>query len=223
MNLRRPLIALLAASVLAGCGGLSNSPTLTPSPNTTTPTTSASASLLTVDPQTVLPSLISELAQVEELARAWRPDAQFYATTVSWPADLSLGRARRVYIFGSASVPTDWWTMAVNEQTNERMRALIPKEDYLGVHLPPMARQYWKIDALTALQTAEKAGGTAFRAAHPSADVTGTLAHLGPRGWLWWGITYRGAGEEELSVRIHPASGEVYNEQGELITSKTSS
>ena len=221
---RQWLLIAITGLLLAGCGGLKNVPTVTPTTEVSpTPTKTAAATLLTVDPATVMPTLVTEFNQVEESAKAWRADAQFYAMTASWPANLVLGRAKRVYIFGSPSLPTLWWTVALNEQTNERIRALIPKEDYLGTGLPAMARQYWKINILEALQIAEKNGGTAFRTTYPGAEITSTLAHQGPLSWLWWVVTYRADTGQELTIRIHPSSGEIYTEQGVLATSVTSS
>ena len=210
------------ALALAGCGGLKNVPTVTLSDGAT-PTASATVdtSLLSIDPASVMPTFISEFNQVEELAKSWKPDAQFYGLTASWPTTLAQARGKRVYIFGSPSNPTVWWTVALNEQTNERIRSIIPKEDYLGTDLVPVAQQFWKLNALEALQIAEKAGGTTFRQNNPGAEVTSTLAHRGPKGWLWWVVTYRADNNRELLVRIHPSSGEIYTEDGEPMNTAT--
>lgn len=220
-RLRRWILAVTASLLLVGCGGFKNVPTVTPTGQVTTTPPTQTASLLTIDPATVMPSLVSEFQQISDLARSWKSDAQLYAVTASWPTNLAPGRGKRVYIFGSTSLPTQWWTVALNEQSNERIRALIPKEDYLGADLPVMAQQYWKINVLEALQIAEKSGGIDWRTTHPGAEITSTLAHQGPLGWLWWIVTYRGDDGQELIIRIHPSTGEVYTEAGVPAASPT--
>lgn len=199
---------------LGGCL-FQNSPTL----DLTSPPATEDNTIVSVDPTLVSTALLDEFNQVRTLAQTWRSDAQFYALTVSWPSNLARGRARRVYVFASPIDPNNWWTVAVNEQTEERMRSLIPREDYLEPMLEPIPMDFWKLNEIQAIQAAEANGGKAFREANPGAEVSATLARRGPNNWLWWVVRYRGLDDKDLIVRIHPGSGEIYNEQGEPVNS----
>lgn len=110
----------------------------------------------------------------------------------------------------------------MNEQTGERIRALIPKEDYLGATLPPTPVEFWKINSLQALQIADAGGGQAFREQNPGAEITASLTRQGPNDWLWWVVTYRGLNNQTTSVRIQPATGEIYDESGQPVTTEES-
>lgn len=190
-----------------------NTPTLKFSDQPTT----SDDSLLSVDAQTLTETLAQEFEMAQNLATAWRSDAEPVAVTVTWPPNLARGRAKRVYVFGSPTETATWWTVAMHEQTGERVRSLIPKEDYLGPNVAPIARKYWQVNAVQALQIADGEGGKQFRQEHPGAQVSASLITQGPKGWLWWIVSYRGEDNQTLQVRIDPATGDVYNENGDLV------
>lgn len=195
---------------------MNNSPTLD-IPDDATRAASETDTLLTVDPTSITDGLDREFQDAEELAKNWKSDAVLYAHTVSFPSNLARGESKRVYVFGSPTTLSDWWTVTVNEQTGERIRAQIPKEDYLGAALPPAPVEFWKINSLQALQIADAAGGKTFRTENPGAEITASLTRQGPNDWLWWVVTYRGLNNKTTSVRIQPATGELYDESGQLV------
>lgn len=166
-------------------------------------------------------ALEKEFQDAQDLAKAWHPDATLYTHTVSFPASLARSQSKRVYVFSSVTTQSDWWTVTVNEQTGQRVRAQIPKEDYLVPTLPAVPLEYWKVNSLQALQIADAGGGKAFREKNPGTEITANLTRQGPNGWLWWVVNYRGLGSETLSIRIQPASGEIYNEDGKPVTTPT--
>ncbi|MBI4175455.1 hypothetical protein HY523_02455 [Candidatus Berkelbacteria bacterium] len=213
MSIRQVIILGSLTLVLSGCFW-NNTPTLD---LTSTPGPTSDTSLVHIDAAALTPELVAEFQTAAGLAKSWRSDAALVAASVSWPPTLQTGRAQRVYVFGSATVPADWWLVTFNEQTGERVRSLVPKEDYLGAALPTVPLEFWKLNAVEALQRAEAAGGGAFREKNPGAEVTASLARRGPNGWLWWVVSYRGLNDETATYRIHPSTGELYTDDGELL------
>lgn len=209
-------LTALVGLALVGCSP-QNAPTLELPAET--PTATTDDTLLSADAGALTSALTQEFRDAQALALAWRSDAVLVAHTVQFPPTLARGKAKRVYVFGSPTQTAEWWTVTINETTAERVRALIPREDYLEPTLPPAPLEFWKLNSVEALQKADVAGGQAFRQANPGAEATATLMQKGPNNWLWWVVTYRGASGDPLSVRIHPKSGELYGEDGRPITS----
>lgn len=200
---------------------LANNPTLNIDETTNTP--ASSNTLLGVDPTEISDSLTKEFQDAQALAKTWRSDATLYAHTVNFPSSLARGESKRVYVFGSITALSDWWTVTVNEQTGERVRALIPREDYLGPTLPTVPLEFWAINSIQSLQIADEAGGKDFREENPGAEMTATLMRKGPNDWLWWTVDYRGLNNQVKTVRIHPMSGAVYDENGQPVAAPTES
>lgn len=202
---------------LSGCFG-QNSPTLqAPASQLSSSALPALATLLTTNAQAATADLVTEYQQALAAAQQWHSDAQLYAMTVEWPPSLLPGNAKRVYVFGSAADHDQWWTLAVNEQTKDHIRSLVSKSDYLGYQLTPVNVSYWKINAVQALQIADTNGGKDFRQANPGSEITASLAEIGPNGWLWWTVNYRGESGAEKHILIHPTTGVVYDSTGQPV------
>lgn len=217
-TVRTGIVTLFTSVFLTGCI-LNNSPTLTGPVDATDPGNSVVDSLATVDPASVDRGLKDEYAEVERAAKEWDAGAKLYAITINWPATLASGNSQRVYVFGSSTNEQVWWTLAINEQTHKRLRSLIPRSDYLGTDLDPVATQYWQINAVTALQAAEAAGGKEFREQNITGiQVTTSLIDQGPKGWLWWVVNYRVA-QDYVKYYVDPKTGQVYDEDGEPLAS----
>ncbi len=200
---------------LTGCFG-QNNPTFTV-PQTSLSASPALATLLSVDGKSATADLVTEYQDTAAAAKEWHPDAELYTVTVAWPPSLLTGKAKRVYVFGSAAERDHWWTLAINEETKEHIRALVAKSDYLGYELTPIPLAYWKVNAIEALQIADTHGGKEFREANPGSELTASLAAIGPNDWLWWVVNYRGEQTAEKHIRIHPGTGQVYTEAGQPV------
>lgn len=216
MIARLSLIGLLPLA-LTGCFGQNNPTFNAPASQLSASVSPALPTLLTTDAKSATADLIAEYQQALASARQWHADAKLYAVTVEWPPTLLTGLAKRVYVFGSAADHDQWWTLAINEQTKEHIRSYVPKSDYLGYELQPVSLAYWKINAVQALQIADANGGKDFRAANPGSEITESLAAIGPKGWLWWTVNYRGENNAEKHVIIHPSTGVVYDTDGDPV------
>lgn len=209
------ILIVLIASLLTGCSALKNVPIL----NISEAPDDTSENLATIDPSALTADYQAQLAKAETAAKEWQPDATLRAVAASWPSTLPLASSKQAYIFGSPNLPTTWWVYSYHEGNDERLRSEIPRSDYLGPDLPELPRQFWQLNAVEALQQAEKAGGAAFRESNPGAEVTASLSVQGPKGWLWWLVSYRGLNDSQLTVRVHPSTGDLYDDEGNLLSS----
>jgi len=193
-----------------------------PNPNVTpSSTTSASGTndLTTVIPSSLDVSLKTYLDQAKLRAREWKQDAVLAQVTVKLPIDLVAGEASQTYTFGSASDSLNWWTMSISEITGKYVRAIIPKEDYLGNSLTPINEYYWKENYLSAFQIAELFSGKEFRKNNKDVLVTITLANGEPKGWLWWNVEYKTQdGEATNRVLVNPYDKSIVDETGNIIS-----
>lgn len=188
----------------------SPSPTETESP---TPT-STESDITTIDPDSITEESKSNLSLGEKKAGEWSNGAVLYAVSVKIPSTLSASEVVEVYTFGAPASPYDWWTISISVRTGNYIRAVIPKEDYLGSNLIPIARQYWKTNYVEALQVAEKNGGKEWRESKQEAvQINETLMHTDPNNYLYWVVDYQTlSGSDKLVIKVNANTGEVVKE-----------
>jgi len=133
---------------------------------------------------------------------------------VELPADLAPNTGREVYVFGSAANIDNWYTYSVAEDTGKFVRAIIPKEDYLGRNLDPINFDFWTMNYVQALQLAEANGGADFQTNNSGTTITAYLSERAPKNWLWWTIEYTAPSSETFSLLINPFQGNVVDESG---------
>lgn len=229
IDIRRWLLIPALALVLTGCsipflgGGddkTADETATTPSDTTVseeTPTTGDASSLVGILPSSANIKVTTNLNLATNAAKGWREDAVLTYVSVELPASLKPDSGNEVYVFGSAADTNNWWTYSISQETGKFVRALIPKEDYLGATLDPINTQYWNMNYVEALQLAEGNGGSDFRSANAGTRATTFLSNRAPRGWLWWTVEYSAPSGEQFTLLVNPNRGEVVNESGDEV------
>lgn len=189
-----------------------------PKPSTSPVTTIVEGTYLTIEPEELAENLAATRQLAEEKVKAWQADAVLYHLSVTLPADLAAGQATEVYTFGSKGDAYNWWTITSSGKTGKSVRAIIPKEDYLGTELKPIPTQFWKINYIEALQLAQAAGGGEYLASYPDARINLGLSVSQPKDYLWWSVEYQASDQPALRILINPATKEAVNESGVPIT-----
>ena len=179
--------------------------------------TTADTTLAGVLPSSLDTKLTTNLNLATNAAHAWHPDAVLVYASVEIPASLIPNAGNEVYVYGAASDLSNWWTYSVSEDTGKFVRAIIPREDYLGSLLDPVNTSYWKMNFVEAFQAAEKNGGGDFRTQNAGTRVTTFLSQRAPRGWLWWTVEYTAPSGEQFTLLVNPNQGEVVNENGDQL------
>ncbi len=217
------ILALVVLVALTGCGLKSSKETDAAqdeaSAGSTESTESAatnsdSGTLVTLAPTSVELQLTTNLNRATNAAQVWHDDAVLTYVSVDIPASLAPASGNEVYVFGSASDPLNWWTYSIAQESDKFVRAIIPKEDYLGADVVPVNTQYWQMNYVEALQLAETNGGSSFRSSHEGTRVTTFLSQRSPRGWLWWSVEYTAPSGDVFTLLVNPFRGEVVDETG---------
>jgi len=154
------------------------------------------------------------LAAAKIKAKAWKGNAFLVAYTLEAPIDRPSVTPSETFVFGSTDEPDNWWTISFSAN-DEFIRALIPKNDYLGQALQPIQESAWQKNYLEALNTAENVGGRQFRAENPEAQISILLTQSAPKDWLWWQIEYKA--KANLKIRVSALDGRVFDEQGQPV------
>lgn len=194
--------------------GLGASPKAATSPVATV----VDGTYLTIEPDQLSETLAATRRMAEEKVKAWQADAVLYHLSVTLPANLAAGAATEVYTFGSKGDAYNWWTITNSGKTGKSVRAIIPKEDYLGTELAPIPIQFWKISYIEAFQLAQAAGGGEYLASYPDARINLGLSVSQPKDYLWWSVEYQADDQPALRILINPATKEAVNESGVPIT-----
>lgn len=213
------LFLLFMAFAVFGCKKQEATPTATPAETVPSVTDNLPSSNLTNVDAATIDTIIQQnynLAKVK--AQEWKPDAVLVTISVKFPQDLAVNAADETFIFGSASNSNDWWSFSVSEKTSRYIRAVIPKEDYLGTDVQPINLSYWKLNYGKAFQLTEANGGQAFRSANQNSSVTATLHQTQPRGWLWWEIEYKSS-TGKLVIKVNPNTADIVDENGNPLSS----
>jgi len=209
------LIVLALAITFTGCKKEEEKIEATPSPTETATTVSnlATTNLTNVNPTTIDTIVTQNYNLAKVKAQEWKEDAVLVSIAIKLPYDLAVNASNDTFIFGSASDSANWWSFSISEKDSRYIRAIIPKEDYLGTNVQPVNMSYWKMNYGQAFQLAEANGGQAFRNVNPNTTVTATLHHTQPRNWLWWEIEYKSS-TNKLVIKVNPNDGQVIDENG---------
>lgn len=194
----------------------------TPAPAATdtaaaTPPTQTTSTLKSATASDFDKPISDQLTAATTKAKLWEDDAVLHYVSVELPSDLSVTNATDTYVFGSAKDASDWWTYSFAEKTSKSVRAIIPKEDYLGSAITPINTSFWKMNYVEAFQLADANGGADFRTQHTDAKVTLFLSTRDPNQWLWWTAEYKTPAGDLLTLLVNPNRGEVVDSTGKQV------
>jgi hypothetical protein len=216
------IIAIAVPLFLTGCGlkqpvrRVTNSTTPTPSAAATDSTNGDASdavnenSYLGIESSTVDATVNANKEAAEKKAKIWKADAQLVHYSVKLPSDFTLNRATETYTYGSPKDAYNWWTIVFSGKTGKSVRALIPKEDYLGTNFTAIETKFWKSNFVDALQLAEVNGGSEYRDNNEGVEVSVNLAVGQPRNYLWWNVAYSSSSANPIEVLVNPATKEVF-------------
>lgn len=167
--------------------------------------------LTNVDPISYDEPTKKEYALASTKAKEANPNNQLAAIEVDLPATLALNSGTDRYIFVSDKDKINNWTIAMSLDTGNYIRAIIPKDDYMG-NPQVMDTNLWKFNYVTALQIAEKNGGKTWRENTDLQGITLIMKHTDPNNFLTWSITYQGL-NSSFFIKIDANSGKVLEAQ----------
>ena len=163
--------------------------------------------LTNVDPALYDEPIKNEYAAAAAKSLEANPKLLLAAISVEIPPVLGLKSANTRYIFVSDKDAINNWTITFASDTGNFIRAIIPKDDYMG-NPTVMDTKLWKFNYVTALQIAEKDGGLAWRESNELKGITLTLKHGDPNNWLVWTVNYQGA-NSSFTRKIDANSGKI--------------
>ena len=186
--------------------------TPTPTPSSSTSATETPKSDLTnLDSTSAKDEMRNNYNTAQQKASLWLGDAVPYSASVKITPTLDWQDVIEVYTYGSKMQTAYWWTISISVRSKNYVRAIIPKEDYLGSKLQPIPLQYWKMSYVEAFQVAEKNGGKEWRDKQKNTNyqITATLAVGDPKNYLYWTVEYQNSdGSDKKSIQINAFSGE---------------
>lgn len=210
MKLVKALLLVTVTLIMTGC---INRQAPTPAPTDEQPSQQDESStntgaLLTAHPQEFDAKITNRLNQATNAAHAKFADAKLVYFEITLSLDLEPEQGREIYVFRSEKIPDEWWTYSFDQSTGKSVRAIIPKEDYLGFdNLNPIQTQYWTTNYIEAFQIAEDNGGKIWRQDNTVTQIKLVIMHRQPRGWLWWTVEYTNSAENSL-VRLINANAD---------------
>jgi len=191
--------------------------TPTPTPSSSTSATETPKSDLTnLDPTSAKDEMRNNYNTARQKAILWLGDAVPYSTSAKITPTLDWQDVIEVYTYGSKVQAAYWWTISISVRSKNYVRAIIPKEDYLGSNLQPIMLQYWKLNYIEAFQIAEKNGGKEWREKQKNNNyqITATLAMGDPKNYLYFTVDYQKSdGSDEKSVQINAFNGEIVEQE----------
>ena len=152
-------LVLFLAFLFAGLGSKQSSQTQNQAPTST---------LLTADPATFDDEFNQIKIFADEKSTAWRKDAKLVYVSTKIALNLDPALTQHTFVYNSINDPNNHWAIAIEAGNKSLLRALIPKEDYLGSNLAQILPLYWKVNFVKALQICEGGGGKDFREQNPS-------------------------------------------------------
>jgi type II secretory pathway pseudopilin PulG len=135
---------------------------------------------------------------------------QLAALEIEMPGTLLPNTGNDRYVYTADNDKSNNWTITISQSTSNYLRAIIPKDDYLG-SLQPINQGLWKFNYVTALQIAEKNGGKDWREKNSPTSLKLTLRHKPPKNWLTWTVEYS-TDKETFSKDIDANSGQIIEE-----------
>lgn len=188
------------------------------SPTTNTQAVSTNQDFFTQDSRSVSERTKANFEKAKTAALAWKNDAALFAYQIKIPYDFEPLSVIETFIFGSPAEAQYWYTYSINSE-GKSIRSLVFKRDYIGENISPVQENFWNKSYIEAINIAEENGGEDFRTKNQNAQINMVLSQSQPKNWLWWVVIYQGS-DSDLKVRISANDGKVYDENGNLITSK---
>ena len=152
--------------------------------------------LVNVEPAEFDEVVKKEYASAKSKAESANSNLKLAAIQVSLPS-LKLNSGETRYIFVNSEDKVNNWTISFSQQTNNYLRAIIPKDDYMG-NLAVMDTALWKFNYVTALQIADKNGGSDWRNTNTLSNIEITLKHNSDKTRLLWTVKYTGNNQEYI-------------------------
>ncbi|HOX40965.1 MAG TPA: hypothetical protein PK263_02105 [bacterium] len=169
------------------------------------------ANLSNMDPGDFNSDLKSEYTKAYNLAVAANPQNALSAVVIDLGKDLMPEQTTIRYVFSSETDPGNNWTITFNHNGKSGLlRAIIPKDDYLG-NPTPFDLKLWKVNHVSALQIAEKNGGLSWRENNTLQLVQLTLRNIGAENTLAWRVQYIGE-NSDFSINIEALTGKIFRE-----------
>lgn len=208
MKIRQPIvIVFLVVAILAAIGWTWYANRAKSTPATTTTTTTQVSNLTNADPTDFDSPIKTEYATANAKALEANAADKLAAIEIDIGPDLQTASVMSRYIFVASNNTKNNWLITFSESSGNFIRALVPKEDYLG-DPPVMNTALWKYNYVTALQLAEAAGGQTWRASNTLTGLKLTLKHSGANNWLMWIVEYQSDGGG-FTVDLDANSGKV--------------
>jgi hypothetical protein len=135
------------------------------------------------------------------------------AIDIQLPKSLAQGSGTTNYIYTSTADRIYNWVISISNSSEAFVRSKVYKNDYLG-DLTAINRDFWKLNYVQALQTAEKNGGLDFRNYYDTSSVRLLLKNGEPKDWLYWYVTYTATGQVK-SIQIDANSGAIMSNDEE--------
>lgn len=202
-------ILLLVLTVFTGCTKTKQNDDSSQQNEQNTP----QKELLSINSDAEQAMLDANLKEATDLAKIWQLDSKLAYVEIQIPGDLSKNNGSELYVFSSNTDKVNWWTFSLNQATDKFVRAIIPKEDFLGFDSSQIDSKYWKMNYIKALQLVDSAGGSGFRASNTIKEIKIYLKQRQPNGWLWWTIQYIASDGTTYERIINPFNGEVKDPQ----------
>lgn len=207
------IIIISFAGLSLSCKGdeqSSPSPTASKSPSQT-----QEDNLTNLDPASAFEEIVTNYNTAKQKVLQWQSNAVLYSASAKIPQTLDPKDVIEIYTFGSPNSPHNWWSFSISVRSKNYIRAIIPKEDYLGHNLSPLNTKYWKINYIEAFQIAENNGGKEWRAKQTQIyQIVCTLAHGIPNNYLYWIVDYSTlSSSDKKSVQINAYNGDVVEQE----------
>ena len=129
------------------------------------PETPTSA-LLTEAPESFDESFNQFKNKADELAANFRSDARLYYVRVKIDTSLNIEDNQYTFVYDYPTNTAYHYTITFEDNTDNYIRSLINKNDFLGSGIKQILPLYWKVNYVTALQAAESSIGESFRNEH---------------------------------------------------------
>jgi len=155
--------------------------------------------LTNADPSDFDVTARAELAAATKYAIEFNPDFKISVVEVKIGADLQKNSIVTRYAFSTTKDTRNNWVYTTDQSNGSFLRALIPKADYLG-DIVPINMSLWKYNYISALQFADKNGGSDWRSNNTLEGITATLKESADLKKLYWTIEYTAATTSNVTV-----------------------
>ncbi|MEI7792240.1 MAG: hypothetical protein WCI57_02005 [Candidatus Berkelbacteria bacterium] len=178
-----------------------NSASSTTTQQTTTGSTvqATTSDLTNATPSDFDNTVKDEVTAATKFALEFNPEFKLSVIEVVIGSNLQQSSIVTRYAFSTTKDVRNNWVYTTNQSDGSFIRALIPKADYLG-DIVPINASLWKYNYISALQQAEKSGGSDWRSKNTLLDVTLTLKESADLKKLYWTISYRSADSTDTIV-----------------------